>query len=238
MRPLLKWNRSAGLSVIEILVAIALFSMALAANLYFFSQTNRTIKQQSYQETRVRLFQGLIYMMGMPATLRGSLRDPSPEAAILKSAIQNGLGAVPSAPLPITLYLPVVTGDATTIHTSGPISGPTNAPLRYSLEGKICVQSSTPGGAAGTNACDPAIYPISVSTTFMPVCPPRYDYYNGVWSGPIYPNGLVIPNSCNRAQFIKIKYRFETTPYAPTDLYFDPVEGSVMVSAILANVGV
>ena len=219
-----------GFLAVEILVAIGMFSVVLAVNLVFFSWTNNFIKKQSYGENRIRLFQSLIYLMGMPSTLRGSLRDPSPETEVLKKAIQNGLGTVPASPLPIVLYLPVVAGDATTIRTSGPISGKQGAPLLYGVDGKSCSPSSTVN-------CDPAIYPISVRTAFFPVCPPRYDYYSSPnWPPPIFPLGLEIPSSCNRAQFIKVFYDFEPTIGAPVDLSFDPVSGSVMVSAVLANV--
>jgi Tfp pilus assembly protein PilV len=225
-----KRAKTAGFSQLEILVALGIFSISLTASIAFFSQANRHLNEQTYLETRVRIFQNLIYMMGMPATLRGSLENDTPSGNLWK-AVRNGMGPVPTSPWPIALFLPVVAGDATTVQTAGRISGPPGAPLRYSTEGIVC-DSTVPSG------CDPAEFPISVSTEFLPVCPPAYDYYYGLWSGPIYPNGLAIPTSCNRAQYIKIFYHFFPTPGAPSDLSFTPLTGSIMVSAVAANVSI
>jgi prepilin-type N-terminal cleavage/methylation domain-containing protein len=229
----LKGKKNSGFSLIEILVAIGVFSIALYASINFFSQVNQGLKRQSYTQTRIRLFQNLIYIIGMPTTIRASLENDTATGRLWASVRGGfgtvpGMGAVPIAPLPIALFLPVVGGDATTVVTSGMITGTPGAPMLYSLDGGNCIPS------AGT-VCDPAIYSVSVSTTFMPICPPIYDAWNGVWAGPIYPNGLRIPTSCSHAQYIKVFYRFRPTPGSPPELDFTPVTGSIMVSSVIAN---
>ena len=219
-----KTKYSSGMSIVEVLIAIGIFSFSLLASLSFFSQANSTIKQQNDSDARRRLFQNLIYMIGMPSTIRGSLENDTSAGSLWKS-VRNSLGAVPAAPLPVALFLPVVAGTATSVNTSGPITGTPTAPMFYGLDGSTC-----------TSSCDPTIYTISVSTEFMPICPPDYDYYRGVWVGPVNPNGLNISNTCNRAQYLKVFYNFQPAPGSPVELSFTPVTGSVMVSAVLANV--
>lgn len=218
---------SKGFSSIEILVAIGVFSITLLASISFFSQINRSIQMQNQSEIQRRIFQGVIYLIGMPSTLRGSMEHDTSNGILWKS-IRNNLGSLPVSPVPLTLFLPVVTGNSTSVFTSGKISGPPSSPLLYSLDGGSCDPST------GAN-CDPKIYSISVSTEFLPICPPQYDYWNGAWAGPVFPNGLVLSNSCNRAQYIKVFYNFKPTPGAPPELVFAPITGSVMVNAILAN---
>lgn len=224
-------NAESGFSVIEILTTLGIFSLILIASASFFTQMNRKISEEEYAETRMRMFQNLIYIMGMPATLRGSLEYDATQSGNLSKCIRGGMGAVPTTPLPVALFLPVVSGDATFVRTSGQISGSPNRPLRYSIEGTACT-------AANPINCNPSDYPISVTTEFLPVCPPAYDYYYGYWTGPVYPNGLTIPSVCGRAQYIKIFYRFFTTPGAAPHLSFSELTGSMMVSAVLANIAI
>jgi len=222
-----KVQNSNGFSAIETLIAIGFFSMSLLTSVVFFAHANISIKQQAYFETRTRIFQTLIYIMGMPSTLRGSMENDTPTGMLWKS-IRGNLGTVPAAPLPIALFLPVVAGDATSVVTSGQLTGPPDNPLYYSLEGGSCSGVS----------CDPTVYSISIITEFTPICPPAYDYYYGVWSGSINPNGLQISTNCHRAQYIKIFYTFQPAPGVPAELSFAPVSGSIMVSAVLANAGI
>jgi hypothetical protein len=216
-----------GFSAVESLIGIGLFSISLLASVSFFSQVNNGMSQQTNSINRLRLFQGLIYMFGMPTTLRGSLNNDTPNGMLSKS-INGDIGTIPTSPLPIALFLPIVSGTATTVLTSGMISGTPAEPLQYSLSGTTCLP------AVGT-LCDPQIYPIAVSTEFLPVCPAKFDYYRGKWVGPVLPLGLAIPNSCFRAQYIKVIYTLKPAAGAPSDLQFTPVTGSIMVSAVLVN---
>lgn len=224
---------NAGFSQVEVLVGTGIFAFLMLACGGFFSQMNKTIKQTQYSDTRVRLFQGLISIIGMPSTLRGSMQNDTTSGLFYRSMRNDlNLTPLPLTPQPVALFLPIITGDVSSVTTSGQITGTPAAPLLYNLDGGNCLPSLT--------VCDPLVYTVSVTTTFMPICPPAYDYYYGYWdpliNGPVNPAGLLIPGSCNRAHYLKIYYSFSPTPGSPAEMVFAPVNGTIMVNAVLANV--
>jgi hypothetical protein len=225
-----KMKTGAGFSVMEVLSSVAIFSFLLLASASFFSQMNQSILKQRYTTSRVRLIHGLIHIMGMPATLRAS-GAASPTSVLGKciNHFQNALcsGLSIAAPEGVALYLPPITG-TTIANLSGPLSGTPAAPLFFSPEGKVCNPN--------LESCSPELFPIAVSTRALPICPPSYSVVaNPNWSQPVYPAGLAPMSDCWQSQYIKIFYDIRPAAGAPEALVFAPVNGTIMVSSVMAG---
>lgn len=223
-------NRRAvrGYSIIELLVAIGIFSFLLLGAAGTFWQFSSSVGDQDLFTSRARIFQSLVYMMGMPATIRASVESEGAGGALWNCVKLSG--ACDAKTLhDVTLVLPEITTDAANnVITSTAISGPPAHPLRYSYQGEICDPVKA--------TCPEDEYPISVSTRFEAICPPAYDINsNGIWpiNKPIYPDGLQLLNKCNNsAHYIKIHYVFSPTPGASTKFDFAPISGVIYVSSV------
>jgi prepilin-type N-terminal cleavage/methylation domain-containing protein len=222
-------NQQSGFSLVEILVSISIFSFLILVSIGSFSQANQALKRQEQGMTRSRLFQSLIYVMGMPAALRAAGENAG-EGSRLWACIQGGACHVGNY-TDVVLYLPPLVADTSQVVTSGAITGTTADPLLYNLDGIPCKPGET---------CSPEDYPVSVSTQFDGICPPQYDQTHALYwpeDKPINPDGLEIKTSCHHTHYIKIKYTFKPTAGAPASMYFEPVTGTLWVSAVALRLG-
>lgn len=217
-----------GYSIIELLIAIGIFSFLLLGAAGSLLQFSSSVGDQDLYTSRARIFQSLVYMMGMPATIRASVEKEG-SGGPLWNCVKLPGACISKTLYPVTLVLPEITTDASgNVITSTAISGPPANPLRYSYKGEICDPA--------VSACSVDEYPISVSTRFEAICPPEYDINsNGIWptTKPIYPDGLVLLNQCNNsAHYIKIHYSFFPTPGASSKFDFAPITGVIYVSSV------
>jgi len=219
-----------GFSVMEMLLAISLFSIVLIFSIASFQKADQAIENQNIVSHRQRLFFNLINAFGMPASVRASVEVNGETSALWKCV--RGFQCTPDIRQDITLYMPPLFSNGSSVTVSGPISGPPDAPLLYSLKGIPCLPS------AGST-CSPDKYPIAVSTQFQAICPPKYDIHakGNVWSGPIYPDGLIpiTGEDCLRAHYLRIFYKFELVGGSPKIAHFRTVQGSVMVNSVSVN---
>lgn len=216
----------AGFSLVEMMVAIALFSALALVGIESFWKAEEALKDQNQTLSRVRVIQNLIYVIGMPASVRAAAQNAGAGSEIWKCTF--GFNCNGGVDRDLVLFLPPVRVSSSAVETSGPISGSPGRPLLFNFDGIACQPA--------VSTCVPDDYPISLSTQFDVMCPPAYDWtrtWPGAWSvGPVYKaGGLDIDNSsCSQAHYIIIKYRFQKTAGASSKYDFSPVSGSVWVS--------
>lgn len=213
-----------GMSIIEMLVALGIFSFLLLVSADSFWQSSKALQNQETVVARNRVLQNLIYIIGTPASIRSSLENAASGSPIWTCVY--GKPCTTGTIQDLVVYLPPVGVDGNKVVTSGAITGTPTKPMLYNLRGEICDPSAGP--------CDASEFPISVSTQFDAICPPMYDYKKGVWpsSKPINPDGLQIPTTCEYAHYLKVFYRFEPAAGSPPELSFPPVTGSLYVNAV------
>ncbi len=217
----------AGFSILELLIAISIFSSLLLFSMESFLKAESAIREQDMVLKRIQLFQGLINMMGMPNSIRATIEQDS--TTDLAKCVR-GPWCDEALTEDLTLHLPPLYMGTSGINISGAISGPPGHPVLYNLYGDSCDTS------VGT--CDPDEFPISVHTQYQAVCPPMYEYFSvaAYWplGTPIYPAGIAhVPGTtCIRAHYIRVLFVFEPTPGATSAVSFKPVQGSIMVSAV------
>ena len=231
---------SAGYSVLENLISIALISATFLLSIGSYVQAQKAVQLQNESNTRVRAIQSLISIMGMPSSLRAAAYNEGRTSA-LGECVFGTTGSCPASSItswqPLSLLLPPRNAAGATVELSGPISGGPAHPILYSLEGLAC-------NPATDSACTPHDFPIAVSTEGQTVCPPKCDvtfyYAGGTWvasdgTNHVNPEGLQISNWCPRAQYIRVRYTFKLAPGASDQFNFQTVSGTIMVSAPAAN---
>lgn len=230
-------TKQSGMTLVAVLVAISLFVLFFSLSLDSFWQAEKAIKTQSDAHARLRIFHGLINLIGMPSTLRASAYN----AGFASDLGQCVFGLTGTCPNPnqirdLVLLLPPLTSNGTSAELSGPITGSQASPILYSMDGKACDPTKT--------NCPLDEFPIAATTQWQAICPPRADvtYFwpNAKWvasdgTSNMNPEGIQIPNYCARAHYIKIHYRFKLAPGAPERFSFKTVVGHVIVSAPAAN---
>ncbi len=227
-----KFGSRSGFSLVEVSVAFAIFSTLILISIESFWKAEQALKIENETMTRIRVFQGLINIIGMPSTLRASAYSAGAATSPLGQCVFGLTGTCPnpSTLRDLTLLLPSLTVAGSGVQLSGLISRGPSAPILYNLEGVGCdplIDSS----------CLAAQYPIAVSTQWEVVCPPKcdmtYQWPHVPWvasdgTDHVNPEGLSIPNVCRRAHYIKIHYKFE--PATPGQYNFSTETGTLMVS--------
>jgi hypothetical protein len=226
-----------GYSLIELLISLGVFTIFLMGSVESFWRAEQALQAQTETMTRARVIQNLINILGMPSGLR---------VTAYKEGLNSDLGKCifgksASCPNPnqlrdLILLLPPLTATSNHLALSGPMTGGPAAPMLYNMAGVAC-------NPATSASCTSKFYPIAVSTQWEAICPPKCDVTYTSPAGPwvasdgtnhVNPEGLQIPNACQRAHYIKIHYKFELASGAPTKYNFKAVTGSIMVSATMA----
>lgn len=228
------FKSSLGFSMVEAVIGLSILLVFFMMHINSYVQVDKARRVQSDAYSRMRVFQGLITIMGMSTTLRVTAY-PLGNTHMFHRCVFNSAGSCfnPSSLRDIRLHLPPLTSSGSTAELSGAFTGTPAAPMYYSNDGQAC--DGLP------SACPVEKYPIAVSTRWNAVCPPRADQTYppyGAWvasdmSDHMNPEGIQVPTIwCARAHYIKIHYRF--APRAGGQ-QFKPVTGTLMVNAPAAH---
>jgi type II secretory pathway pseudopilin PulG len=223
-------RNQAGSSLIEALVAVAIFGFLFASGASLLSYGGAKLGQQRLKETRSRLVATLKRVAGTPAALRSAaVADPSiePFNDQVRACVNGGNWTIPCNNrnidgnyLPFRMYLPMVANTQDSwgqfaLKTSGAITGIPLRPMRYTAMGRTCDSAIYP--------CPPKDFPIEAFTEFLPICPPLFEAYYREWTNeplpnPVYPDGLKPIAQCPFARYMKIRLTIR-----PSDPNMDPV---------------
>ena len=225
---------SSGFSLLEAVIGVSILIVFFMMHINSYVEVDKARRIQSENYSRMRLFQGLITIMGMPTTLRVTAYRAG-SGDMFHRCVFNSAGSCysPSTLRDVRLLLPPLTSTGSNAELSGPFTGTLAAPMYYSNDGQAC------DGAPA--ACPVEEYPIAVSTRWSTVCPPRADQTYPPYSAWVAsdstdhmnPEGIQVPTDwCARAHYIKIHYRFAPRTGGQQ---FQPVVGTLMVNAPAAH---
>lgn len=195
-----------GMSLIEVMVAIAILSVGTLALFISIDSLNKIAQRQKTKMAALRLNVTLTDLISLPATIRSaSSQDNVPGMDLVWKQLRGWAKSDHLGPfLPLPLYLPHVEKVGASFVTGGQISGTPDAPLRYNVQGASCDPSY--------EVCPADSWPIEVFTEHNFSCPPLFHKGYDDWlrdgyqfEGPIYPDGLAIPAACISKSAVNIR---------------------------------
>ena len=242
-----------GFFLTEFLIAVVMLGILVVCGMSTLSYIHTFIQQQRVTSTRNRVADSLTRLAGMPSSIRASIYqhpENAPLAACVKKEETAPGGAGPSPASVFSciqatamttgtsfrLYLPFLEQiPGGTILTSTAVSGTSQNPIRYNMNGELCDTLYEP--------CSAQDWPIEVVTEFTAQCPPIFDpvYDQSLrggqaFYGPIYPAGLVVPSTCPQARYVKVRIqvRSSTSTTEPV-IAFKPIDKTLEVDVRFVN---
>lgn len=223
-------KRSAGFTLIEVMISLALVSIFVYMVINYSSELNKHSNLSRSNNTKNRILAGVRDLAGMPASLRVSMRASASGVAInpelLACAGGNPINGCKSGgpEIPFTLYSPLISRTPSGASMGGSIiSAPLNStkPVRIDTFGTACLPD-TPAGPR----C-----PLLVFTSFRAQCGPLPNAAPG-------PAADLAPMAtCTVADVIEVTYYIQLDPeVAITDpelkSFLTPVSGTVVVPVV------
>lgn len=230
-----KSRQQLGFSLVELLLAIGLLAVFINLSLIFSDSLQRSLRISRTTSTRDRILAGVRNIAGMPTALRASTRAAQANGTPVNPDLYNCVASVlinacqTNQEYPLTLFSPVVALDATgnplgLLPIASPAGASTN--MHFDSFGVPCATVS-------------ADCPFTVSTSFLPQCPPNtLPATPPATSDPAYLSLLAPMPTCTIAETINVIYTVQVDPIAlaanpELAVFSTPFSGSVTTSVKL-----